>query len=101
MTRKEMYSLKEGDVVYCIKVGLHHRFYYGQRLTRFITERDEYDNVCFKGDNITQYLSCDEISFTNPIINIMSEQKPRKGWQIVEILLSIAPAIINIFKKKK
>jgi hypothetical protein len=31
----------------------------------------------------------------------MTEQKPRKGWQIVELILSIAPAIINIFKKKK
>lgn len=67
MTREEMYSLKEGNVVYCSQEGWYHGFYFGEKLTRRIDKLDDSYGLCFVGDHTAQYMMEEDISFTNPL----------------------------------
>lgn len=67
-----------------------------------VRKEDKINAACIAtGSWITVSAGLYVISFTRLITFIMKKSKSGKGLAIIELILSIAPAIISIFKKKK
>lgn len=67
MTREEMLSLKEGDVVYCSGKVYSHCYVIGEKLIRVEHEFDDRISVWFKGSKFSQFVHYSDLSFTNPL----------------------------------